>query len=396
MSIDLLISTIGTGSLNPATGKTSYRSANYEWKNNDGSIEYFESKLFALVLIELLNPKHTVFLVTDEATKTLEDPEINEKLEKLKKESDTSITTVSIKDGKTIEENWYNFQKIIEVSENHKTIAIDVTHGLRSLQIFGIASAMFISEFKDIEIKHLYYGALDLAKNNNGNAPVLDLKPVLDLYRWMGYARDLMNFGKADELVGELKELQDSLRKNKIEIKTPKQVARSLETFSRTIRLNKTQTLDIVPDLEKRIVEFVAEMDDYHKPFASLLEVLNNRIVKQLNKPTLHEQRLALLKWNIEQGHFYHAISLARELIVSKICIQLCGIDEDRNIRTKAEEYLADIMKSPDCKIASLWSKVTEARNALMHSEFGREDKIQLENVKNACNEAYEYLTQNN
>lgn len=64
------------------------------------------------------------------------------------------------------------------------TVTLDVTHGLRHLPMLAQMSALYLRRVKGVEVRGLYYGALDMTRD--GLTPVMNLQGLLDIADWTG------------------------------------------------------------------------------------------------------------------------------------------------------------------------------------------------------------------
>lgn len=71
----------------------------------------------------------------------------------------------------------------VDIAEGD-AVTLDVTHGLRHLPMLAQMSALYLRRVKQVEIRGLYYGALDMARH--GLTPVMNLRGLLDIADWTG------------------------------------------------------------------------------------------------------------------------------------------------------------------------------------------------------------------
>lgn len=94
------------------------------------------------------------------------------------------VTLRLIPYGQNIEEQVEILQRIaLDIAEGD-AVTLDVTHGLRHLPILAQMSALYLRQVKDVEIRGLYYGALDMTRD--GLTPVMNLGGLLDIADWTG------------------------------------------------------------------------------------------------------------------------------------------------------------------------------------------------------------------
>lgn len=64
-------------------------------------------------------------------------------------------------------------------------VALDVTHAFRHLPMLALVAARYLGKVKAVQIEDIYYGALALGDEVNGETPVLRLKGLLTMLDWV-------------------------------------------------------------------------------------------------------------------------------------------------------------------------------------------------------------------
>lgn len=62
-------------------------------------------------------------------------------------------------------------------------VSIDLTHGFRHLGTIGFLSAVMLERLRNLDVRGLWYGALDMMRD--GAAPVLELHGIMGVRRWI-------------------------------------------------------------------------------------------------------------------------------------------------------------------------------------------------------------------
>lgn len=75
-------------------------------------------------------------------------------------------------------------QRMASAIAEGDAVTLDVTHGLRHLPMLAQMSALYLRRVKNVEIRGLYYGALDMTRD--GLTPVMNLRGLLDIADWTG------------------------------------------------------------------------------------------------------------------------------------------------------------------------------------------------------------------
>lgn len=80
-------------------------------------------------------------------------------------------------------------------------IIVDVTHSFRSLPIFMMNLLLYLTNVssKKPKISHIYYGMLEMV-NTLRYAPVVDLKKIMELNKWIVGAAAFKNYGNAYQI----------------------------------------------------------------------------------------------------------------------------------------------------------------------------------------------------
>lgn len=95
-----------------------------------------------------------------------------------------SVTLRLIPYGWTTEEQAGILQRMaLDIAEGD-AVTLDVTHGLRHLPMLAQMSALYLRRVKKVDVRGLYYGALDMTRD--GLTPVMDLQGLLDIADWTG------------------------------------------------------------------------------------------------------------------------------------------------------------------------------------------------------------------
>lgn len=71
--------------------------------------------------------------------------------------------------------------KLVHRSEE---VFLDVTHGFRHLPMLALVAARYLAHVKDVKVRGLYYGALEMT-STNGETPVLQLDGMLQMLDWV-------------------------------------------------------------------------------------------------------------------------------------------------------------------------------------------------------------------
>jgi CRISPR-associated Csx2 family protein len=199
-----LISFLGRG--NPDRGKR-YRQVTYEF----GAGQRQTTEFFGLGLTRWIGPDRLLILGTtgsmwdvllfslglgqehDEALLALTesadaDRTTQEELDRLtsvvSERLGLPVTLRLIPYGRDTDEQVGILQRMASDIAEGDAVTLDVTHGLRHLPMLAQMSALYLRRVKNVEIRGLYYGALDMT--HDGLTPVMNLRGLLDIADWTG------------------------------------------------------------------------------------------------------------------------------------------------------------------------------------------------------------------
>lgn len=303
--------------------------------------------------------------------------------------NDPRIEPVPIPKGESTAELWDLFDKIAERIHEGETVVFDITHGLRSLPFLVFLFAAYLKSAKRVKIEAIYYGALELADfKNDKPAPVIDLSEFVIMLDWLTAVNQFLYTGNARYLAARLRDhsqadllpLADNVR----------EIALGLELLRPRDIVNASNTL---PEHLKAV------QGSLPKPFGVIVQPLEKAYaqfgIASTNGATQHLQsQLRMINWYLEKQHFVHALSMAREWVVSMLCVFFGEDLWDKDARDDMElllnggtrksadgknvveaKHLAEWTMHPHRKeVAHLWQgegyNLANLRNDVLHSGF--------------------------
>ena len=352
-----------------------------------------------------------IVCVTDKARETTWS--ILEKLE------DPRIQALDIPTGQNTEEMWQTFEIISKEIHEGESVIFDITHGLRSLPFLVFLFAAYLKSAKNVSIKGIYYGALEL-KNSENIAPVIDLSEFVSMIDWITATTRFTEIGNGQALV-------DLLRK---EIPTGQELSQNPE--SRSIRdalrdtsnaienislsLSTTRPIEVMQsaaNLEFILSKSVDAFSKKARPF----KLLSDRVLNEYGQFALQESKnrefilenleiqKQTIEWYMQRNYIVQAITLAREWVVSLFAYKFNVEMLDRDSREPIEKGLSlltrkfagkDISKenniyiddlglfSNSKEIANLWAELGRLRNDLAHCGMNKQPMVAKKIQENA------------
>ena len=373
---------------------TSVRPTKYSYKE-----QVYEGSLFQIALRQFTDFDEMLVFVTKDARKIAYSA-----LEEL---GDPRIKPIDIRTGRTSEGLWNIFNTVVKTVDDNDTVIFDITHGLRSIPFLTFLVAAYLRSAKNIEIKAVLYGAFDLGQG--GPAPVIDLSEFVSLLDWLTATNEFIKTGNAASLAEQLSKTNEPallpLAGTVEGIATGLHLLRPKETSAAAISLpeNLSQVRDKVPP-----------------PFTLLSDSLleNYGRFGHAGKTGPQDQlryQLEMVNWYYQRGQLVHALSLAREWVVSLLCLYFNLDAEDKVCREEMELLLSGgKIKHPETgevvrqsvyleqwptvpqnkRLRNLWGGIynlANLRNDVLHSGFRKNPKPSIE-VKRAVDGAIQEL----
>ncbi|HNQ03692.1 MAG TPA: TIGR02221 family CRISPR-associated protein [Thiobacillaceae bacterium] len=231
-------------------------------------------------------------------------------------------------------------------------VHIDLTHGFRHLAALGLLSAFFLERMARLDVKGLYYGALDMTQG--GITPVLRLNGLLAIQRWID-ALDRFDQNGDYGVFADLL-LADGIAQDKVNC------LKKAAFFERTFNLR---------DAARQLGTFLATMDEDLPGTGRLFQQsLSERLAWARGKP-LHQQQRHLAYVYLNRRDFVRAAVLAWEAIITLECtrhdLDFGDYAEDGD-RKQAEAELKSRLRTEGTN----WKeapqrRIKDLRNALAH-----------------------------
>ena len=313
-----------------------------------------------------------------------------------------SAQDILIPSGKSETEVWQIFDAVVDAVEPGSQVMFDITHAFRSIPLLVLLAGAFLQKARNVEIKGVYYGAFDV---NRSEPPIFDLTPAIKLLDWLTATDKFIDTGSSAEFGKLISTIpQDfSFQQPGVKPTTLKKFVKTIEEIS--LALDYVRPMGLLKEaakLEKIPAEKLqTEVGAFAKPFELLLEQIKQDYGQfaladssTSDRKTELKQHFLLLRWYVDKGFGDRAIVLAREWIVSVLCVSqnLDYIEKDN--RKLIENQLYSMSNRKDHKVAyeaitdyaapssitevvtdveklgKFWSKLTERRNDLAHAEM--------------------------
>jgi hypothetical protein len=262
-------------------------------------------------------------------------------------------------------------------------LTVDATHGFRHHSFLTCLAALYLAELRGTEVRGAWYGLLQEAESR-----FLDLRPLLELPRWIHALRTFSETGSARPLAalleGPSRPMARALRELSLAHGTglPLELGRLSADFLRqhARALQKALAAEhALPLAEELTGLLTARLEDFRLPQAGSGEGWKRQV--ELSREELRRQA-RLVEDLLERGSLAAALGLMREWTVSWAVLSL-GLQGDwldhGRVRRRAESVLGALaalhrepvpggMEEEQRGLARFWASLTELRNAFQHA----------------------------
>ena len=323
--------------------------------------------LFPKAVVELYQPEQLIAFVTPKVKS-----DKKTELSQLEKTLCGKFRSKDIPNGNSTAELWEIFKACEEVVDPGDEIILDITHAFRSIPLLVFIAASYLRQVKQVELKHIIYGAFD--PDNPDSSDIFDLTPFVDLLNWTnavnvfqltGDARPIANLDIHPSIKDALTKLSESLLTN-----------RTIEVQEAAFAFNGLFSSSSIPKL------VTASSVGSQAPFQMLIDQLReNYSGMAVNNPRNNpkqsiKKQYEQIKWYIDNQHYLQAITLIREWLISWCYLDWRGggggsdwlrWHGHRNPVQDAFNHKPSDAPAPGSDALDLWTSCADLRNDLAH-----------------------------
>ncbi len=225
-------------------------------------------------------------------------------------------------------EQWSIFEGLEDLLSDttlDEEIYLDITHSFRSMPLFSMTSIMYIQDVlgKHIQFKGIFYGMLEVMREFDDIAPIVDLSLVIEIQNWIKAAHSFMNYGKGYMLSKLMENEKD---------------AQLIKSFTNAISLN------YLKEIEQKLTNLRALSDKSNQGIVKyIIPAVLADLITRLNraKGLSHAHfQFELSVWHREKTNFAAAYLVFVEAMVTFLC-ESKGLDwRDFDIRHNTKQNL--------------------------------------------------------
>lgn len=229
-------------------------------------------------------------------------------------------------------------------------IILDITHGYRFMPLILSFALMYIKNFKKINSIKLYYGALDMKKEEY--APVLEIDFINELFKLATSYELYKNSGYFVEIL------------NNLGIENTENIYFQIELNHRPMKKLK------------EIIKGLKEIKEEHK------KICANNIINDLSpivhKEYLEERMIERAKYFFEKKQYLKSLTLLYEALCNAILIKsgIKDVNKVTNRRQKVKEVLTKVLNKEQIEI---FEDLDKTRNGAVHGNI-KEAQLYIEN----------------
>lgn len=345
----------------------------YEPTRYDFGDAQIAARYFPIALAQYLEPHQLILCLTDKAAKKHGSSFHQELAGKV------AVDELMIPDGKNEDELWEIFEQVVgRVGEQDK-LAMDITHGFRSLPMIALLIISYLKFVKHIHVGGLWYGsyAARTAEGGQSTSPVFNLTPFVDLLEWIAGANSFVKYGDAEPVGKMLQLIQREIRGRDLGEPTRLQSLGSrLTRVSQALLLGRGEKtrqaiLALKQDLDHHSDAIVSELDSWAKPCLPLWRQMAAEYGR-LVKVDDGAYELGLVQWYLNRDYVPQGVTLLQECIISRAVAECLGLPEQVNklaVRGKAKAVLRreGYAENP---IGQVFNKLTQLRNDIAHAGY--------------------------
>lgn len=302
------------------------------------------------------------------------------------------------------------FKTIDEHVNEGIDVYIDITSAYRSLQFIYFVVAVYLSGFKHVHIKGLYYGAYEARVNDR--SPVIDLTFLVDTIDWFYAAKLFERFGLSGLIGRKMSVIQNNCHKNQLP-KKPQKLKPVGEKLLQSISLGLFNADAVFvgeqcASLKRQREEVMGEIDQFVPEAAALINAAFDTYIpfainetNTLNQDEI-EREMLLIDWYLEKKQLKNALTLIREWVVNRYLL----FEKSENwlnydkVRRPCENKLNSLRNwirlnaADDCKalfgnlshegqeFAKISSQLFDLRNELSHGGYKTTHSVKYHDIE--------------
>jgi len=240
--------------------------------------------------------------------------DFRDKLSQLKEQlGERCAEIIVLKYGLNNQEMLENFETLSEISahiEDGDSLSFDITHSFRSLAFYELLAVTYFKDVvkKNVSIDVVSYGMLEISPELNGETPIINMKPLIDILEWIKAAEEYKSFGTAYKLT-------ELFERESLGFDLGKEEKKALSRLGVTISGNDIKEFkQLIKNCNKTVKAINDNRKKEHAVVGWIFRDISMRFGNKLDDDYL--LRFELAKWHYENKRgFVSAITLSETLL---------------------------------------------------------------------------------
>ncbi len=311
----------------------------------------------------------------DNANKDTKRNEIN--LEKVEKVLGENSKIFQIRYGTNERELAENFEAIFELVdyiEDGDEIYIDITHSFRSLSMYMYTIVNYLKEISDknISIKGIYYGMLEILGENDGVAKVVNLNIINEINDWIKGSHEILSYGNFYTVARLLEE--DGVDRN---------IINKLQNLSDISNINYVSSLR---DNLRSILNFQEDIKAIGGVGSKIIPKVLKEFLDRFSRIKKdYNFFIELSKWYHENKRYSQAYIVLCEAILiyfaKKYDIEILSEYEAKEVKDKMFQKID--CNNIEVELVTIYSKINKVRNKIAHPANEKRNNSYKNDVQN-------------
>lgn len=301
--------------------------------------------------------------------------------------------------GKNKQELWQIFSDISDLilqnEKNSLEISFDITHGLRHQPFFLLLCLNYLRVIRrDIKFGNVFYGAMELQKYFEDKVPVINLKPIIEIFDWIASARAFRDYSDIRPLIELIKNQETNEQINEF--------IREAEKYSANIQLNDFNALSrSAGNLISKLKKLNEQKKDELIPLKLVSDIITE-FPEKIKNSKLEQWKLMLeLSENhFEKGQTGYAIISLWEAMINRFA-EIYGVNpKEGPAGNNYYTRLSNLIKSSRLKDSEFSDfhfhsiRISHMRNFIAHIDFEnlKDANIKPENLNKEFEKSLQFL----
>ncbi|MBI4497305.1 MAG: TIGR02221 family CRISPR-associated protein [Chloroflexi bacterium] len=305
---------------------------------------------------------------------------------------------VDMPEGKTREEFLETFHRLVEAVGEGESVVLDVTFALRHLPFVYLAALTYLTAYRGVTIRGIYYGAFELPDPETGERPILDLTALFNLTEWFHAVQSARESGDLRPVAHSLRQEVARLFQERQGDHALSRAKDAIEDLAPALAAGLPVEVGLAAGRLHAAVETLAQQAGPQSVGRRSLGILSGPVASWATRPAPSkrdlplsdeelQRQLALVQWYAERNALPTALLLLREWLVSLVVLRSSGprqwlgrpqrLAAERQLGGMVQRVRSGVATATEQRLATVWDGVAQRRNRFAHAGM-TEDEVRL------------------